>query len=131
MKARFSVLFVLLSAVTITVKGQMLEYTLNTTPANLNASKALVDLPGLTGNPNAIIIATPLGNTASLNQHPVGAWYYNNKWNVFNSDHATMITGLSYKIQYVTTAGPNQFLHLVTQQSLGAEGTYIDNPSLN
>lgn len=105
------------------------EYTLTTTAANITSAKALIDLPGLTGNPDAIIVATPLGST--LNTHPIGAWYYSGKWNIFNSDFAVMSTGLAYKVQYFLTAGPNQFLHLVTQQSLGAEGTYIDNPALN
>lgn len=107
------------------------EFTLNTTPANLYATKALIDLPGLTGNPDAIIIAIPLGNTKTANPHPIGAWYYSGKWYVFNSDHAVMNTGLSFKVQYTASSGPDQFLHLVTQQNLGAEGTYIDNPALN
>ncbi|MBL0274120.1 MAG: hypothetical protein IPQ06_13875 [Chitinophagaceae bacterium] len=42
-----------------------------------------------------------------------------------------MPVGLTYKVQYFLTPGANQFLHLVTQQNLGAEGSYIDNPALN
>ncbi len=107
------------------------EYTLTTSPANISSAKALVDLPGLTGNTNAIIIATPLGNTKTMNPHPTGAWYYSGKWNIFNCDFAPMPVGLTYKVQYFLTPGTNQFLHLVTQGSLGAEGSYIDNPVLN
>jgi hypothetical protein len=113
------------------LKSPAQEYTLTTTAANVIASKALIDLPGLTGNINAIIVATPLGNTKSLNPHPVGAWYYSGKWNIFNSNHAPMPLGLTYKVQYFLSPGPNQFLHLVTQQSLGSEGSYIDNSALN
>lgn len=107
------------------------EFTLTTSAANVISSKALIDLPGLSGNPDAIIVATPLGNTKSANPHPIGAWYYSNKWNIFNSDHAVMPLGLTYKVQYFQTPGVNQFLHLVTQLSLGSEGSYIDNPALN
>jgi hypothetical protein len=107
------------------------EFTLTTSAANIISAKALIDLPGLTGNPNAIIVATPLGNTKTANPHPIGAWYYSNKWNIFNSDFAPMIVGLTYKVQYFVTPGVNQFLHLVTQLNLGSEGTYIDNPALN
>lgn len=107
------------------------EYTLNTTAANISSAKALIDLPGLSGNTNAIIIATPLGNTKTLNPHPTGAWYYSGKWNIFNCDFAPMPVGLTYKVQYFLNPGANQFLHLVTQQTLGAEGSYIDNPALN
>lgn len=108
-----------------------LEYTLTTTAANTVSSRSLIDVPGLTGNPNAIIIATPLGNTKTMNPHPTGAWYYSGKWNIFNCNHAVMPLGLTYKVQYFLTAGPNQFLHLVTLQNLGSEGSYIDNPALN
>jgi hypothetical protein len=107
------------------------EYTLTTSAANITSAKALIDLPGLSGNTNAIIIATPLGNTKTLNPHPTGAWYYSGKWNIFNSDYAVMIPGLTYKVQYFLNSGTNQFLHLVTQQNLGAEGSYIDNAALN
>ena len=107
------------------------EFTLTTTTANIISSKALIDLPGLSGNPLAIIIATPLGNTKTLNPHPTGAWYYSGKWNIFNCDQAVLITGLTFKVQYFLNPGPNQFLHLVTLQNLGSDGSYIDNPALN
>jgi len=107
------------------------EFTLTTTPANTVSSKASIDMPGLTGNPLAIIVATPIGNTAMLNTHPIGAWYYSGKWNIFNTDHAVMPLGAKYKVQIFQQPGPNQFLHVVTQQNLGSEGSYIDNPALN
>src|SRR5687768_14558786 len=43
------------------------ELTHTTTPANTNSIMSSIDLPGLTGNPLAIIVATPLGNTKLLN----------------------------------------------------------------
>ena len=107
------------------------EFTLTTTAANIISAKALIVLPGLTNNPDAIIVAAPLGNTKSANPHPIGAWYYSDKWNIFNSDFAVMVPGLTYKVQYFLTPGTNQFLHIVTQLNLGSEGTYIDNPALN
>ena len=107
------------------------EYTLITSAANIISSKALIDLPELSGNANAIIIATPTGNSKTLNPHPTGAWYYSGKWNIFNSDHAPLIVGLTYKVQYFMTPGSNHFMHLVTKKNLGSEGSYIDNPALN
>lgn len=107
------------------------EFTLTTSAANVISAKALIDLPGLSGNPDAIIVATPLGSTKTSNPHPIGAWYYSNKWNIFNSDFAVMPLGLTYKIQYFAAPGTNQFLHLVTPLNLGSEGSYIDHPALN
>ena len=48
------------------------EFTLTTTNANIISSRASIDMPGLNGNPLAIIVATPLGDTQSLNPHPIG-----------------------------------------------------------
>lgn len=111
--------------------GQAQEFTLTTTAANTVSSKASIDMPGLTGNPLAIIVATPIGNTEALNPHPIGAWYYSGKWNIFNTNHAVMPLGAKYKVEFFREPGPNQFLHIVTQQNLGSEGSYIDNPALN
>jgi hypothetical protein len=117
-------------AIAFTSQAQQ-EFTLTTTTANVISSKALIDLPGLSGNPNAIIIAIPMDNTKTMNPHPTGAWYYSGKWNIFNCDQQGMPLYMTYKIQYYLNPGVNQFLHLVTQQNLGAEGSYIDNPALN
>jgi len=107
------------------------EFTLITTKSNLVASKASIDLPGLSGNPQAIIVATPLGDTASLNPHAIGVWFYNGKWNIFNTDHATMPEGLKFKLQIFLKPGENQFLHIISKQNLGEEGSYMDHPLLN
>jgi len=45
------------------------EFTLTTTSSNIISSKASIDMPGLAGNPLAIIVATPVGGTATLNPH--------------------------------------------------------------
>ncbi len=63
------------------------EFTFTTTATNTVSSQSLIDRPGLTGNPLAIIVATPVGDTAKLNPHAIGAWYYSGKWNIFNTDH--------------------------------------------
>lgn len=107
------------------------EITFITAKANLVASKATIDAPGLAGNPQAIIVAAAVGDTRDLNPHTVGAWYYNDKWNIFNTDHATMPAGLKFKLQIYLRPSADQFMHVVTKQSLGDLGSYIDHPSLN
>lgn len=107
------------------------EYTLTTTNANVSGYRALMNVPGLSGNPLAIILVTPLGSTASLNPHPIGAYYNEAKWCIMNLDQKAMIPGLSFKVQYWLTPGPSQFMHQLTLQNVGPEGSYIDNPALN
>lgn len=107
------------------------EFTFTTTTANTVASRSTIDMPGLAGNSHAIIVATPTGNTARLNTHPIGAWYYNGKWSIFNTDHATMPAGLSYKIQIFSTPDATHFLHVLSRENINGTATYIDNPALN
>lgn len=107
------------------------EVILTTNNTNIVASKATIDQPGLTGNANAIIVATPIGETQKLNPHQIGAWYYNNKWNIFNTDHATMPAGLKFKVEVFLKPDENHFLHVVTKQNLIGEVSYIDNLTLN
>lgn len=127
---RILLLAILSGAIPLSSHAQQ-EFTLTTSAANITSAQALINLPDLNGNPGAIIVATPLGNTKLMNTHPQGVWYYSGKWYLFNTDFAPMLAGLTYKIRYFLTAGTNQFLHMVTQQNLGAEGSYIDNPLLN
>lgn len=107
------------------------EITLTTTKENILASKATIEMPALSGNPDAIIVATPLGDTARRNPHPIGAWYYNGKWNIFNTNHANLATGLTFKVQVFLKPDANHFLHQVTRENLIGDGSYIDNPALN
>ena len=122
-------LFILISLTTINSFAQQ-EFTLNATPANIISSRVPIDNPDLNGNPQAIIIATPVGNTAVINKHPIGAWFYNNKWNIFNTDHAVMTIGATFKVQYFPQTSDNQFLHNISDQNAG-ERSYLDNPLLN
>jgi hypothetical protein len=68
LKLLFPILFILTA-----LNSHAQEFTLTTTAANTSSSKALIDLPGLTGNPNAIIIA----NTEHWNEYAsfIAGWH--------------------------------------------------------
>jgi hypothetical protein len=124
------ILFLILSSISVSqALGQ--EFTLTTTAANTVASKATIEMPGLAGNPGAIIVATPSGNTATLNPHPIGAWYYNGKWNIFNTDHANMAVGLKFKVEVFLGPAAGQFVHTVTKENLSDGVSIVDNLELN
>ena len=111
------------------IHGQ--EFTHTTTASNIIASRSTLSAPGLANNPNAIIVATPTAETARGNPHPIGAWYYNGKWNIFNTDHANLAPGLVFKVQVFPEPGPNQFLHVVTRDNVSEGSSYIDNRAIN
>src|SRR5688572_12094072 len=122
-------LFALISLSAVNGYGQ--EFTLTTTARNTVSSKATIEVPALSGNPDAVIIATPLGDSETRNPHPIGAWYYNGKWNIFNTDHANLAEGLTYKIQYFLRRDANHFVHVMTKTNITGSGSVIDSPALN
>lgn len=111
--------------------SQSQEFEFTTTAANTISSKSTLDRPELNGNPKAIIVAKPIGNTATLNPHPIGAWYYNGKWNIFNTDHANMPLGMKFSVQVFSGAGTERFVHEATKTNLADGATFIDNSALN
>jgi len=107
------------------------EFRLTTTKTNLVASKATIEVPALSGNPDAIIVATAVGESLTQNPHPIGAWYYSGKWSIFNTDHANMAEGLVYKVEYFLRRDANHFVHVMTKANITGSGSVIDNPALN
>ncbi len=108
-------------------------HTLTTVLANITSSRAVINLNDLNGKPDAIIVATPVGNAKTINPHPNGVWYYAGKWNFFNTDHSAMIVGLVYNLTYFVSPSPgsDQFLHAVTQQNLVNGVSYITHAKLD
>jgi len=49
-----------------------------------------IDSPYTNNKPNAIVIVTPNWNPAGVggtyNEHPIGVWYHNGKWSIYNQD---------------------------------------------
>jgi|GEM_PF-5775580 len=128
---RATIFFALFIIMLIVSNSYAQEITFTTTKTNLVASKATIEMAGLANNPNAIIVATPIGDAEKLNPHPIGAWYYNDKWNIFNTDHANLPIGLQFKVEVFLKPDANHFLHLVTKENLNGVSSYLDNPALN
>ena len=130
MKTRIVLLLLVVIGSSVT-RSSAQDFTLTTSATNIVSSKASIDRPGIAGNPLAIIVATPIGDTAKNNPHAIGAWYYKDRWNIFNTDHAVMPVNARYKIEYFPTPDANHFLYIVTASNLGDDGSYLDNPALN
>lgn len=132
MKKQFALIRLILPALLLinTPDSQaQATFELTTSRTNTMASRALIDLPVLTDKPTAIIVATLDDNQRMSNPHPMGAWYYGGKWNLFNTDHANLPIGLKFKITYYLNPGTDQFVHTVGV--IESEGSYINNAKLN
>jgi len=129
MKPRLNLVLFVVLTLTAAVNSFAQEFTFTTSTTNITAAMARLDVPGLAHNLQAIIVATPLGTTQTSNQHAIGAWFYNDKWYIFNSDNVTLTVGLTFKVEVFLTPGANQFLHIITNSNLSGGSSYIDNPA--
>ena len=100
-----------------------------------NSTCTLLDIADLNKNPAAIVFATPIvDGSVTLNPHPIGVHFINDKWSIFNLDQAAMPAGSKFNVQYFAKPDPNyQFVHVVTKESLQENNTrsFINHPTLN
>lgn len=105
------------------------EMTVTATAGNTTASRVRIDMPGLENNPDAIIVVKSTNYTDNL--QGIGAWFYLGKWYIFNTNHANITLGRTYKVQVFLTPGANQYLHVITPANAGQVFTILDHPALN
>jgi hypothetical protein len=70
-------------------------------------------------------------NGVNLNPHPIGVYYINNKWSIFNTDQKSIPEGAKFTVQYFAKPDSNQFVHIVTRDNWKKDISYIDHPGLN
>ncbi len=111
------------------------QFTITATKENnyCNYSCTTLDNPDLNNNPAAIIWVTPvLKDGLNLNPHPIGVYYFENKWRIFNWDQKPMTPGAEFKVEYVINADVNHFKYIVNNDILQPDGSaLIDHPALN
>ncbi len=125
----YSILWIVLSS-----HGQK-EFTHTATKANnyCNATCTTLDNPDLSNNPAAIIWATPAPDDGlNLNPHPIGVYYFQNQWRIFNLDQRAMPAGAKFNVEYFTKPDASHFQYVITTENLQKDGSaFIDHPYLN
>ena len=98
-----------------------------------NGDCTLLDISELNNNANAIIWATPFVEKGiNLNPHPIGVYYFQNQWRIFNLDQRPIPAGAKFTVEYVTSADKNYFSYEITNENLRKDGSaFIDLPALN
>ena len=66
------------------------------------ALELVPDHPAATGKPGAVVLVTPNWNPGGVgglyHDHPIGVYYYGNRWAIFNQDMAPMPPGASFNV---------------------------------
>ena len=74
------------------------------TSSNRGADWTDLDSPLTNNKPNAILMVTqnwnPGGRGGGIyNNHPIGVWYHNGKWAIFNEDRVAMTLQASFNVE--------------------------------
>lgn len=111
------------------------QFTITSSKANntCNGDCTMLDLPDLNNNPAAIIWVTPIiENGLNVNPHPIGVYYLQNQWRIFNLDQTSIPAGAKFNVEYFTRPDPNHFQYVITNENLQSDGAaFIDHPVLN
>jgi hypothetical protein len=72
------------------------------TASNIVNNYTDIDHPSTNGHPNAVILVTPNWSPAGkgdiYNNHPIGVWYHQGKWSIFNQDKVAMSPGAAFNV---------------------------------
>jgi hypothetical protein len=104
------------------------------TAGNTSGNNTRIDDPRIDGNPNALLTVSQNWNPGTAvgvyNEHPIGVYYYDGHWRIFNQDYAAMPENAAFNILIPPTDSA-AFTHVATATNSDVNVTYIDHPLLN
>jgi type VI protein secretion system component Hcp len=125
----YSILLITLSA----FSQRQFTHTASKENISCNNDCTVLDVTELNNNPAAILFVTPLlEKGVNLNPHPIGAYYFKNKWHIFNLDQKTMPSDATFNVEYVAKPDATHFQYSFKREDIQTDGSaFIDHPSLN
>ncbi|MFZ1279987.1 MAG: T9SS type A sorting domain-containing protein [Ignavibacteriaceae bacterium] len=117
----------------ILVLDDVNSFVQTATSGNIIAATTVIDNPFLNNNPTALVYVTqnynPGGGSGTYNTAKVGTYYSttNNKWTIFNEDHASMVENSMYNVYF----GSPYFVHKTNSLNISSDLTKVDNPLIN
>lgn len=95
-----------------------------------NGDCSMLDIPQILGNPKALLFITQ--KESGLNPHPIGAYYFKNRWNIMNLDQAGMPDYAKFNVEYFINPDNDHFQYVIKKEDIRKDGSAILNhPALN
>lgn len=112
---------------------QQFTHTASKENISCNYDCTILDVAELNDNAAAIIFATSiLEKGVNLNPHPIGIYYFKNKWHIFNLDGKTIPAGARFTVDYFMRPDDTHFQYSITRGNIQEDGSaFIDHPALN
>lgn len=103
--------------------------------SNIESYWAVIDRPGLNGNPTAQLQVihnwNPIGSTVNvIDNHPLAIDYYGSQWVIYHTDWQAMAVNTYFNV-YVTYPKANAFSTAATSQNATASTLHLNSPQLN
>jgi hypothetical protein len=100
------------------------------TEENSRGDYTYLDVPGINGDPNAVVFAK--AESDGTYGHNIGVWYEfadRKRWAIFNQDLAPVPSGSAFEV--VVLGGSEALVHRATPENTSANLTRIDDPLTN
>jgi hypothetical protein len=105
------------------------------TAANSTKYSTTIDRPYSNSQSSAILLVTPNWNPASssgtYDAHPIGAWYHNGKWHIFNEDQTPIPAGASFNVVVLQHIVQGATVHTAKATNIQANWTVLNNDQAN
>lgn len=106
--------------------GQQFIHTAVKENISCNYDCTMLDVAALNNNPAAVIFVTPVSDKGTIqNPHPIGAYYFKSKWNIFNLDGQPIPAGSKFNIEYYAAPDDTHFQYSFTRADIQADGSAL------
>jgi hypothetical protein len=103
--------------------AQVTSFIHRATPSNIKNNWTVIDHPSTNGAPNAILVVTPNynpgGRGGTYLDHPIGVWFTDGRWAIFNQDRAPMPEGAAFNV--LVASGIKELKLVVPRPGAAAE----------
>ncbi len=124
-------LFILSAWQTNSLQAQPSTFKHTATSSNTTNNYTLIDHARTNGQPNKILFVTHDYGSSPYITSPVGVWYTNGKWSIFQQNRKPMPANAKFNVLVQTTADRGVFIHQASRSNTGGHITTIDHPDTN
>ncbi len=129
---QFVCLFILLSTLQInSIQAQYIAFKHTATESNISNNFTVIDDSRTNGKPNKIIFVTHDYGKKPYITSPIGVWYTNGKWSIFQQNQKPLPANSKFNVLVRSEANKGVFVHKANFNNTDAHITTIDHPDTN
>jgi hypothetical protein len=115
--------------------GGAVVYVHTTNTSNITNNWTNLDNSVTNNNPQAVVFVTPnwnpTGSSGTYDAHPIGVWYHNGKWHIFNEDQTPIPVGASFNVVVLQHIVQGATVHTAKATNIQANWTTLNNDQAN